>query len=101
MDITGPEDVGTPHGEKYTLNFINDYSGMAWIYPLKKKSDAFNIFHEWKALVENETGERVKMFHTDNGGEYTSGSFAQYLCDEGIRHQTTASYTSAENGKSE
>jgi len=56
------------------LNFINDYSGMAWIYLLKKKSDALNIFREWKALVENETGERVKMFRTDNGGKYTSGS---------------------------
>ena len=100
-DITGPEDVGTPYGEKYMLNFVDDYSGMAWIYPLKKKSDAFGVFREWKSLVENETGENVKLFHTDNGGEYTSGSLAQYLHDEGIHHQTTAPYTSAENGKSE
>ena len=33
-DITGPEDVSTPHGEKYMLNFIDDHTGMAWIYPL-------------------------------------------------------------------
>ena len=66
-DITGPEDVGTPYGEKYMLNFVDDYSGMAWIYPLKKKSDAFASFQEWKALVENETGEHVKVFHTDKG----------------------------------
>src|SRR5882672_6724284 len=100
-DITGPEDVGTPYGEKYILNLIDDYSGMAWIYPLKKKSDAFSIFQEWKVLVENESGEHVRLFHMDNGGEYTSDSFASYLCGEGIRHQTTVPYTSAENGKSE
>ena len=52
LDITGPEDVGTPHGEKYMLNFIDDHSGMAWIYLLKRKSDAYAIFQEWKALVE-------------------------------------------------
>ena len=101
LDITGPEDVGTPHGEKYMLNFIDDHSGMAWVYPLKKKSDAYTIFWEWKALVKNETGECIMFFCTNNGGEYTSEAFAEYLCNEGICHQTTASHTSAENGKSE
>ena len=43
-DITGPQDVGTPHGEKYMLNFIDDHMGMAWVYPLKRKSDAYAIF---------------------------------------------------------
>ena len=44
LDITDPEDVGTPHSEKYMLNCINDHLGMAWIYPLKKKSDAHTNF---------------------------------------------------------
>src|SRR5882724_8126975 len=88
-DITGPEDVGTPYGEKYMLNFVDEYSGMVWIYPLKKKSDTFVLFQEWKALVENETGKHVKVFRTDNGGEYTSESFPQYLHNKGINHQTT------------
>ena len=100
-DITGPEDIGTPYREKYMLNFVDDYSGMVWIYPLRKKSDAFASFQEWKALVKNETGKHVKIFHTDNGGDYTSESFACYLCNEGINHQTTTPHTSAENGKSE
>ena len=100
-DITGPEDVGTPYGEKYMLKFVDNYSGMAWIYPLKKQSDTFASFQEWKALVENETGKHIKIFCTDNGGEYTSESFAHYLCNEGINHQTTALHTSAKNGKSE
>ena len=100
-DITGPEDVGTPHGEKYMLNFIDDHSGMAWVYPLKKKSDAYTIFWGWKALVENETGECIMFFCTNNSGEYTSEAFAEYLCNEGICYQTTAPHTSAKNGKSE
>ena len=100
-DITGPGHVGTPYGEKYMLNFMDDYSGMVWIYPLKKKSDTFAIFQEWKALVENKTGEHVKLFHTDNGDEYTSESFAHYLHSEVIHHQTTTPHTSAEDGKSE
>ena len=100
-DITGPEDVGTPHGEKYMLNFINDHTGIAWIYPLKKKSDTYAIFRQWKPIVENEAGEHIMLLCTDNGGEYTSDTFAEYLRNEGICHQTTAPHTSAENGKAE
>src|SRR5882724_4868324 len=66
-DITSLEDVGTPYGEKYMLNFVDDYSGMVWIYPLKKKSDTFASFQEWKALFENKTGKHIKIFCTDNG----------------------------------
>jgi len=52
------------------LNFIN-YSDVAWIYPHRKKSDAFSIFQEWKALVKNESGEDIKLFCMDNGGDYS------------------------------
>ena len=72
------------------LNLIDDYSGMAWIYPLKKKLDTSAVFHEWKALVENESGEHIKLFCTDNGGKFMSDSFALYLRGEGIWHKTTA-----------
>ena len=34
-DITRPEAVKTPHGELYTLNFIDDYSQKCWVYTLK------------------------------------------------------------------
>ena len=54
-----------------------------------------------KALVKNETGEHIMFFRTDNGGEYTSEAFTEYLHNEGICHQMTALHTSAENGKSE
>ena len=100
-DITGPEDVGSTLGEKYILNFIDDYTSMSWIFPLKRKSDAADVLQQWIPMVEKESGQCVKIFRTDNGGEYTSEDFERYLQREGIRHETTAPYTSAENGKAE
>ena len=100
-DITGPEDVQTPHGGLYTLNFIDDFSQKTWVYVLKHKDDAITHFKEWKALVEWETDLTVKIFRTDNGGEYTSREFEKYLKERGIAHQTTAPYSSAQNGKAE
>ena len=37
-DITGPEYVKTPHGELYTLNFIDDHSLKAWHTYSKRKT---------------------------------------------------------------
>ena len=78
-DITGPEDVKTPNGERYVLNFIDDCSNKVWVYILKHKNEAVRCFREWLALVERETQQKVKIFRTDNGGKYTSGEFETYL----------------------
>ena len=78
-NITGPEDIQTPYGELYTLNFIDNYSQKAWIYVIKKKSEAYECFKEQKTLVKTETGQKTKIFRTDNGGEYSSKEFGTYL----------------------
>ena len=103
-DITGPETVQTSHGELYTLNFIDDYSQKCWVYTSKWKSEASDQFKDWKELVKRETKEtkrKVQIFHTDNGEEYSLKEFEGYLQHQGINHQVTAPYTSAQNGKVE
>ena len=52
------------------MSFINYFSGIAWIYFLKKKSDVFEKFLEFKALVENQSDRKIKVLRTDNGGEF-------------------------------
>jgi len=49
-DITGLEDVHTPAGELYALNFIDNFSEKN-----KHKHKAAGKFCEWWALVEAET----------------------------------------------
>ncbi|HEV7737689.1 MAG TPA: reverse transcriptase domain-containing protein, partial [Chlamydiales bacterium] len=100
-DITGPEDVPSAGGAKYILNFVDDYTSMTWAYLLKTKDQAASKFKEWRAIVESESGHRIKILRTDNGGEYTSTNFEKYLCETGMKHQLTAPYSSFENGKSE
>ncbi|HEV7735754.1 MAG TPA: DDE-type integrase/transposase/recombinase, partial [Chlamydiales bacterium] len=100
-DITGPEDVPSAGGAKYILNFVDDYTSMTWAYLLKTKDQAASKFKEWRAIVEVESGHRVKILRTDNGGEYTSTDFERHLRETGIIHQLTAPYSSFENRKSE
>ena len=40
-------------GSLYYVSFIDDFSRKTWIYFLRKKSDVFKRFKEFKALVEN------------------------------------------------
>ena len=35
-DIAGPEDIQTPNGKMYTLNFIDDFLQRTWVYILKR-----------------------------------------------------------------
>ena len=40
-----------------------------------KKDETFSKFVEFKALVEKETGKKVKALRSDNGVEYISNGF--------------------------
>ena len=70
-------------------------------YSLKSKDQVFDRFLEWKALVENSSGKRLKTLHTDNGGEYASNKFESYLKAEGIHHELAVPKTPEQNGVAE
>jgi len=100
-DIFGPI---TPHsngGKRYVITFIDDYSRKTWVYFLQEKSEAFVAFKCYKALVEKEVGNPIKVFRTNRGGEYNSHEFANFCENHGIKRQLTAAYTPQQNGVSE
>ena len=70
-DLMGPMEVPPISGSRYVLLFIDDRSHYKHCYILKKKSEAFERFKEYKVLVERETGMKIGKLRTDGGGEYT------------------------------
>jgi transposase InsO family protein len=44
----------------------------------------FNKFKEFKVLTENLSEKKIKIFRSDNGGEYTSKEFVNFCKDVGI-----------------
>ena len=65
------------------------------------KSEIFQRFREWKAQVERSSGKKIKIFLSDNGGEYTCNEFATYLTQEGIKHEFITLHTPQQNGAGE
>lgn len=53
LDICGPMPIPSLSGYMYYVIFINDLSQKTWIYLLKSKNETFNIFKEFRSLVEN------------------------------------------------
>ena len=100
-DVCGKMSTKSIGGAEYFLTFIDDKTRYVWVYMLTRKDEVFQRFQEWKALVENSSGHKVKVLRTDNGGEYTSNEFESYLKDEGIRHERTVPKTPEQNGVSE
>jgi len=71
-------------GAEYFLTFIDDKIHYVWVYVLKRKDQVLERFLEWKALVEKSSGQKLKVLRSDNGGEYTSTEFEDYLKSEGV-----------------
>ena len=67
-DVCGKMGQKSLGGAEYFLTFVDDYTHYTWVYPLKTKDQAFEMFKEWQAEVENLKGLRVKTLRTDNGG---------------------------------
>lgn len=86
---------------RYYLTITDDHSRYTRVAFLNKKSDALYALKQLIALMENETGQSVKIFRSDNGGEYTSNDFKSYLKDRGIKQELTLPYTPQEDGVSE
>ncbi|KAI5353569.1 hypothetical protein L3X38_006463 [Prunus dulcis] len=62
------------------------------VFPLSdsKATKPFDLFHD-----------RVKVFRTDNGGEYVNNPLTHFFRNQCIIHQTTTSFTPQQNGVSE
>ena len=52
-------------------------------------------------MVEKSSGEKIKTLRYDNGSEYTSKEFEDYLKKNGIRHECTVPKTPEQNGVAE
>lgn len=100
FDISGRLQVPSLGGSA-EISLTDDFSRYTWPYPMQRKSDTFLTFQEWLLMVQRQTGRLLKIFRSDNGGEFVSNAFTQFLSDNGIVHQLIVPYTQQQNGVAE
>jgi transposase InsO family protein len=97
-DVFGHVHVPSLGKSMYYVSFIDDFSRNTWIYFLREKSEVFDKFKEFKALVENQTEKKIKLLRKNNGGEFYGNEFEEFCNKCGISRQKTTPYTPQQNG---
>jgi transposase InsO family protein len=69
---------------KYFVTFIDDYSRFTWIYFLHSKDKVFSVFKIFHAHIQTQFSAQIKILRSDNGGEYMSHLFQDFLQHYGI-----------------
>ena len=54
------------------------------MYLIKKKSNVFSIFKDFKVRVELESEKRIKCLRIDNRGEFIDDNFLAFCKQKGI-----------------
>ena len=65
---------------------------------MKGKNEVFSKFKEFKALVENLFEKKIKIFRSDNEGEFTGGEFKSFCTEVGIKRELSTPYNPQQNG---
>ena len=100
-DVCGPMRTVSLAGSRYFVTFIDDKSKWCEVYFMKKKSEVPEKFKEYKAMVEKNTGRKIKKVRSDNGLEYVSHYLDDFLKKAGIKHELTVAHTPQQNGVAE
>jgi transposase InsO family protein len=69
-----------------------------WVMVLGSKGEAADAIRRAQATAEAECGCKLRVLHTDNGGEFTAAEFASYCTDEGIQRHYSVPYSPQQNG---
>ncbi|CAI7826333.1 unnamed protein product [Closterium sp. NIES-54] len=102
MDVVGPTRAPSLSGSRYFLTIVDDHTRAVWVYALKTKEEvAAAVLKEWMPRAQRESGHKVKVIRTDNGGEFIGADFEAVLKKKGIQHQLTVPYNPQQNGVAE
>ena len=102
IDLKGPF-VPSKGGSHYILGLFHAFSGIAFAYYLRKKSDSVDALPKLisDANREGKPEFRVSIIRCDMGGEFVNAEMQRRLRDLGIALQLTSPDSSKQNGMAE
>ena len=96
-DVCGPFRTMTRNSEKYFITFTDDFSRFGYVYLIKHKHEAFDVFKVFQNEIQNHLWKKIKAIRSDRGGEYLSCEFDDHLKNCGIVSQLTPPGTPQHN----
>jgi len=100
-DLAGPMRSKSLQGSHYYATFLDDFSRHVRVYYLKSKDQFVIALRNFLSWAETQTSTRMRILHSDCGGEYINASVKEILADKGIEHHLTMPGSPQQNGKAE
>jgi len=64
-DLCGPMQTRLLGGAYYFLLFIDDCTIFTWVYFIRKKSNTFEYFKEFRSMAEKQRCKFIRILHSD------------------------------------
>ena len=100
-DVWGPSPTLSLGKWRYYVTFTDDHTRYTHIDILLTKDEALEKYKAFAAWAQTQHGVRIKHLRSDHGGEYTSGTFTQFLREQGTERHLTTHDTLQHNGVAE
>lgn len=79
-----------PGGRHHFLLLVDDASRYMWAVLLPTKGATTDAIKQVQAVAKKQSGYKLRVPCTNNGGEFTATEFAAYCVDEGIQRHFSA-----------
>ena len=100
-DLWGKVPVESKGGKKYYVTFIDDKTCLTHLYLLKSKDETEKVCKQYEAWVETQMGIKIKVLHSNRGGEYQGDDFVKYLRSKGTHQKLNVHDTHHQTGVAE
>jgi gag-polypeptide of LTR copia-type/Integrase core domain/GAG-pre-integrase domain len=100
-DLAGPMQTKSLQGSLYFATFIDDHSHHAVVYCLRSKDQLIVALRKFLSWADTQTSKKLRVLHSDRGGEYIAASVKDLLNEKGIEHHLTMPGSPQQNGKAE
>ncbi|KAL7283853.1 hypothetical protein ACG7TL_003293 [Trametes sanguinea] len=74
---------------------------VAYVTRTKTESESVGLLETYHTWLERQSGNKLLVVRTDNGGEFINSAWSAYLRHTGIHHETTTPKTPQQNGVAE
>lgn len=84
----------------YFFVFLDNYTGMSFVYFISEKSQFLVCFKAYKVLDENESSMKHRLFTIwlHNAGEHTAENFCQFSISYKMKLGLSLAYAGQSNG---
>lgn len=97
-DVWGKSPIMSKGGALYYVSFIDDYSRYTWVYLFSSRADFLKLYVDFSTMIKTQFGKVIKVFRADQGEEYISNPFKEFLKTQGTILQLSCSETPEQNG---